>query len=161
MHCQYYLLQHRVLLLGGEAEVALLGGAEFGGLPEFSNKKISLNQFEFDINTSEKTRLFFKLLLPLLDCADVVPPEVLKRLDELLVGTLKLEKIFIHLFLREIPNFELIFYRTILSLSSSIAAMSFPNSFSEEAMMISSSVCRMPMHSNLKSWKIKFEHVML
>ncbi len=155
-----YLLQHRVLLLGGEAEVALLGGAEFGGLREFSKKK-SLKQFEFDTKTSEKTRLFFKLLLPLLDCADVVPPEVLKRLDELLVGTLKLEKIFIHLFLREIPNFELIFYRTILSLSSSIAAMSFPNSFSEEAMMISSSVCRMPMHSNLKSWKITFEHVML
>ena len=60
-----YLLQHGVLLLGGQPEVPLLAGAELG-------------------------RLLLKLLLPLLDFADLLAAEFLERLDELLVSALEL-----------------------------------------------------------------------
>ena len=61
-----YLLEDGVLLLGGESEVPLLAGAELG-------------------------RLLLELLLPLLHRADLLTPEPLQRLDELLVGTLQLK----------------------------------------------------------------------
>ena len=61
-----YLLEDGVLLLGGESEVPLLAGAELG-------------------------RLLLELLLPLLHRADLLAPEPLQRLDELLVGALQLK----------------------------------------------------------------------
>ena len=62
-----YLLQHRVLLLGGEPQVALLARAELG-------------------------RLLLELLLALLDGADLLAAEPLQGLDELLVGPLQLQQ---------------------------------------------------------------------
>ena len=59
-----YLLQHIVLLLGGEAQVALLARAELG-------------------------RLLVELLLPLLDLPDLVLAERLQRHDEVVVGALQ------------------------------------------------------------------------
>ena len=56
-----HLLQHSVLLLGGQPQVPLLAGAELG-------------------------RLFVKLLLPLLDLTDLLLAEGLKRHDEVVVG---------------------------------------------------------------------------
>ena len=62
-----YLLECLILLLGGEAEVALLAGAELG-------------------------RLLLELLLPLLHRPDLVATENLQRLNELLVCPFKLKK---------------------------------------------------------------------
>ena len=61
------------------------------------------------------------------------------------------KKVYIYAGNIVILNCKLMISLTILSFSSSMAAMSLPNSLSEEAMMISSSVCRFPMHSNLNS----------
>ena len=60
-------MQHRVLLLGGQPQVALLARAELG-------------------------RLLLELLLALLDGADLLAPEPLQGLDELLVSPLQLQK---------------------------------------------------------------------
>ena len=62
-----YLLQHGVLLLGRQPQVPLLTSAELG-------------------------RLLLELLLALLHGADLVAPEPLQGLDELLVSPLQLQK---------------------------------------------------------------------
>ena len=61
-----YLLQHGVLLLGGQPQVPLLAGAELGSL-------------------------LLELLLALLHCADLLAPKPLQGLDELLVRPLQLQ----------------------------------------------------------------------
>jgi hypothetical protein len=63
-----YLLQNCILFLDGQSEVSFLGCAEL-------------------------CRLLLELLLPLLDGADLLLAEAFQRLDELLVGTFKLENI--------------------------------------------------------------------
>lgn len=97
------------------------------------------------------------LLFLLFNTSDCIFPESLQRNNDLVMSSVKLkgksnrEKDDV---MSSMVTVELFHLFTMLSLSSSMAEMSFPNCFKLSAMTCSSSVCVDPMHSKLNSFKL-------